>query len=565
MAPRLMSPRRTEQGQTLPLVVLCVVTLMVAAALSVDLGSLAASNRRLQGVADLAAIDGARELTGTACNVPTATAPTLYDGVSAAVVASALRNGFDLVGAKTLDVELGNVTRDPATGVPTFTSLPNLCSTPSAPDSVRVTAGDLTAFSFGKVIGQDGRTTDRAGIGTLEGLGSFSVGSALATFDSTRSALLNPILSQMLCRAPTPPCTLGLSAVSYNGLVNTNITLGALAEQLRLNGVLSVGTTSELLNTNLTIDQILGAAATLAGPTTVAGLALTGPLGIATTVTGTQTVKLLDLVSAELANGNEAADVAVNLFDLVTGTGAIANGTNAVTVSPVVSIPGVTSVTVNLSLVEQPIIIGNRPGATDQTKQLTMTVTPTLNLTNVAIAGLPLASVTGALPITIAAGKATGTLTGVRCGADKGIDTTVAVEAANISVGTNLTLSVAGGLASVNLAINGTGASTTVGTTPLSFAYPAEFGPGGTTHVGNTEVGLGNIAYGSTTVTVRLLFLTIGPVTVDASVLVGILKPVLEPVDLLVVKPLMEILGLDLGAADVTALSITCGVPTLGG
>lgn len=564
-----MTRRRSQQGQTLPLVTLILITLMVAAALSVDIGSLTYTNRRLQAAADLAAIDGARSLTGTACDQPAGSSSNQYDHVKDAVLISLTRNRFVVGGTKTLVFDLGAVDRTAANGVPQFVPLVT-CAATDFPDAVRVRVGDRTAFSFAAVIGQDGRTTTREAFASrgdaLDGEGSFSVGSALATLDSSRSGILNTVLSQSLCRAappPPPPCSVGLTAVGYNGLVASQVTLGDLAAQL------GFGTTNELLTSNVTVDQLLQATAVVLSQDTIANAAAITALGsISTSVTGSQAIQLGSLVSADLLTGNEAADVALNVFELVTGTAAIANGTSAVSIPSFgVTIPGVTSVTASLSLIEPPITIGERPGATKQTKQLSLTVTPTLNLANVNIAGLPVASITGALPIVIQAGKATGTLTGVRCGDDKGIDTTVAVEAASINAASTLQLSVLGGVASAGLAITGTGASTTVNTTPLSFDFPTEFGSAGTQHLGNTTAGLGNLTYGAVTVTVgvRVAIVTIPvTVTISASALAGILSPVLSQVDTLIVKPLMESLGLDLGAADVTATSLTCGKPRLG-
>ncbi len=577
------TPKRTQQGQTLPLVALCVVTLMVAAALSVDIGSLAVTNRRLQAVADLAAIDAARELTGTPCDEPTATAPTQYDGVKDMALASAQRNGFSPDGAeRDLVVELGRLTRDPQ-GVPGFNQVANLCSV-EVPDAVRVRAVDRTAFSFATVIGQSGRTTSRQSVGTRPGLltsegrGQFSVGSSLATVRTTDSVLLNAVLGDMLC---TSTCNLGLSAVSYQGLVASQLTYGALAAQL------GFGTTSALFDASLTADQILVAAATLVGPSTTVGASL---LGIVTTSTVSGTIKLRDMVSAALATGNAAADVTFNVFDLLTGSAALANGTNLVSIPTVGLSTSIASITAKLSLIEVPVLVGDQVGATGSTKQLSMEITPTLNLSTATLAGLNLASVTGSLPITISGGAATGTLTAVRCGAGKGLDATVSVNAATVATGGTLNISLgtaanSGLLSSLITGILGTGTitttlsvsggvSTTTGTTNLTFDNPGDFGPGGMQPVGNVTVGLDDIAYtaGSLNLAVPRLSLLGIPllsanvsIAVSSAALSGLVDPILAQVDTVVVQPLMELLGLRLGAADVVATSLTCGAPRLGG
>jgi len=588
-----MSRRRTEHGQTLPLVSLCIVTLMVAAALGVDIGSLAVTNRRLQGIADLAAVDAARELTGAACNAPVSSGGLIQkDQVTLAAVDSAKRNGFVVGGDKILAVDLGTLTRPAAdAGVPKFTAL-TTCTAADFPNAVQVKAGDRTPFSFGSVIGQGGRSSTRQGFASrgtaLEGDGAFSLGSAFATVSSDRSTLLNPILNQMLCDPGA--CSMNVGALSYQGLVDSNITFGSLATQL------GFGTTSELFTTDVKITRILDAAAVLVDPSTIAGArAATALGGISAAITGNQKIKLGDLVSANLINGNDAADVGLNLFQLVTGTAAIANGNNLVSIPNLaVTIPGVSSIGVSFSLIEAPVIIGKRPGATRTTKQLSLTITPQVNLSSGALAGLDLASITGALSIGISGGVAKGTLTGVRCSSPKGIDVNVVPSASSITTsgtlaltlstsGTNgttlrglgglLGIVVGGEVVSTSLSVSGTGASTA---TPAagydrSFAYPADFGPNGAQHVGNTTVGFGNLTYGTSTLTMSVhQILSILPITatvsttVNSAAIASLLQPITSQIDTKLVEPLMDVLGLDLGAADIMATSLNCGLPQLG-
>jgi len=319
-------------------------------------------------------------------------------------------------------------------------------------------------------------------------------------------------------------------------------------------------------------------------------------------VTGNQKIKLAELVSADLLTGNEAADVGLSLFQLVTGSAAIANGSNLVSIPDLnVTLPaGITNIAVGFSLIEAPVIIGKTVGAvgaTRTTKQLSITVTPQINLSSGTLTGLNLTSVTGTLPMTITGGVATGVLTGVRCGADKGIDVNVKPSAANISTSGTLTVSlnsdgtnagvlktlggilttvVPGQVFTNTITVTGTGVSTAVpaGGYDRSFAYPDEFGPDGSLHVGKTTIGFDNIAYGSSNMTMAVQTLPTLPllpnvtVNVTAGVtsagLVTLLQPVLTQLDTKVVQPLMESLGLELGAADIMANSLTCGIPRLG-
>src|SRR5713101_3327400 len=57
--------KRPQKGAVLPLVALCLTTLVVATALSVDIGRETAENRDLQKLADAVAIDTSRAVTGS--------------------------------------------------------------------------------------------------------------------------------------------------------------------------------------------------------------------------------------------------------------------------------------------------------------------------------------------------------------------------------------------------------------------------------------------------------------------------------------------------------------------
>jgi uncharacterized membrane protein len=279
--------------------------------------------------------------------------------------------------------------------------------------------------------------------------------------------------------------------------------------------------------------------------------------------------------------------VTFNFLELVTGTAAIANGTNAVSLpSTTVTIPGVSSVTTNISVIEAPITVGPRVGNSRTTKQVVVTITPTIGLNTGSIAGLNLASITGSLPITISGGVATGTLARVRCGADKGIDASVDVNAANITTsGTlNLSMSTTGSNAGVlgplvgllgtlglgqttaTLAVNGTGVTTQVGTFEVPFDAPLN--PDVAVPVGNTTLGLDDLTYGNSTLKLKVALL-LGTASVDLGVnfaaIAALLDPVMAQIDTRLVQPLLEVLGLNVGGADVWPVSMQCGVPTLAG
>lgn len=576
--------RRDERGSTLPMVSLILVTLLVSAALTIDLGLVAATNRRLQGVADLAAIAGANELIGAACNhsytLGTETSPsTVFNHVRAAVVASAAKNSFPVGGTKSLVIEVGTITYA-TNGKPTFTSMHSSatgvdCATASVPTAVRVTAGDFTNYGFAAVIGREGQTTFRSGIASRKSgsggiVGGFSIGSVLATVDSTESALLNSVLDGMVCPASAPSsCAFNLTAVGYNGLATSYVTLG------QLQTASTVGSVNGLLNSEMTMSQFYILTAKALGCTTTAGCSNTAAvtlLNLSTTVNSTTKFKLAELITVASGGDSAAAAAAFNVWGLVNGTAQVMNGTNTVSIpSLTVSLPGVTSATMALKITELPKTYIGPVGGSVSTSQIELTVTPTVNLGGLILTDL-LARVRGQLPVQVTAGSATGTLTQVSCGTDKGETVSVDTKGATTKIGT----SVAGAsvlevksvlnltIATLNLASTTSVAG--VNGTQVSFDYPAGYYPTNPTptHVGGTGLNLSS----STSVSSSLSVVALGlNTTALTTALLGVTGTgLITTLEDLVISPLLNALGIDVAGADVWAIGNPgCGAPNLAG
>jgi uncharacterized membrane protein len=205
-------------------------------ALAVDTGRLMLEKRRLQAVADMAALDASSQ-SGSCGDGTLATA-------EAAAVASAARNNHLVSGTRTLVVELGNYSKDEATGVRTWP--PEDSALHDRPMSVKVTAGNTVPASLfaGGILGEEA-TLQASAVAQRQALAGFSGGSGLLSLDSKKSALLNPLLGGIL------GSSVNLTLVSYQGIAATNITL----ESLRI--AAGVGTVQELLDANLTLVELL--------------------------------------------------------------------------------------------------------------------------------------------------------------------------------------------------------------------------------------------------------------------------------------------------------------------
>jgi len=512
---RIVRRQRDERGAILIMATVGVILAVISAALAIDLGRVAQERRRDQKVADLAALDAVRDLVN----------------VDSVAKASALRNsfptgaGFSVTGVEGVKAD-GNCVPQPGAG--------SAC--------VTVTSTMSNIFRPGDHV------IKAVAVASRENKGAFSIGSSLASLNPDKS-----VLDQYLGRlvdASGP-----VNVVSYNGLASANVTLKALQTQLLAAG-LDVGTVDKLLNTSMSLRQLLTATASALGPGNPAAAADIN--GIALAANSSLMVKLGELI--EVAQGSENAALAsqLNVFRLVTGSAAIANGTNTVTIpSLTVSIPRVTTVSVSLKITELPkMYIGptNGPQPHAQTSQVELTVNPTIDVS------VPLvARVTGTIPLNVDAAKATGNLMAVACDTPTGITVDATTGAATVSAGTTLTVRLLTLLGEgvplnvLNVALNGNAGS---GSHPgLDFTYSGGYGPPGQ-HVGSTTAGLGTLLTASTgNAAVNLVLNTI----------TAALRPVLNAVDTAVVRPLLKAAGADMGTADVIAhpVEVSPGPPAV--
>jgi len=274
---------------------------------------------------------------------------------------------------------------------------------------------------------------------------------------------------------------------------------------------------------------------------------------------------------------NTALASELNVFQLVTAAAQVANGNHFIDVSDVgITVPNVSSTKVSLQVIEAPKFYFGPVGGSVSTSQISLTVTPKLNLSLPVTVGLNLAtiSVTSDYPVKVTAGGAVGTLTAANCGASPGISVQVDPSAFSGSIAANLTAGVTLlglNVATVNIPETSVVPSTDGGAGTLSFSYPSQFPPplgtSTTQHWGSQPIGLSSltqITAGTATVTVGTLPIGLPLGTVVSTVLAA-LPPVLGNVDNLVITPLLKALGTDLGSADVTAISLQCNTPALAG
>lgn len=391
--------RRDERGAVLILVCLAMTVMMVAASMSIDVGRLVDNNRTMQLVADAASLDASLQLDG-------GTLAEVQAPVDAAALYSAERNGFTPASAggpagDTLTVQMG--VWDAATS--TFTAITDPDDTVDTPDAVQVTASEPTPFFFttgtfsahrvSLALGSDTPPTEKSA-----SEGTFSVGSWLASFDSSQVAVLNALLSSR-------GSSVSLTAADYEALAGASVDFGDL------DTAASAGSPSQLLAASVTPKGWAGYVASALGlesgsaqadgqaseaATLTADQSLVSEIGTDLSATGSFDVcSLVEVDGSCSPAGATGAEATADVLSLLVGSAELANGASAFTTD----IGTVTGVQVQANLT-QPMQTQTGPvGTTITTAQVSVQLTVPLSVPLVSGAQLSVATsgaqATGAL------------------------------------------------------------------------------------------------------------------------------------------------------------------------
>ncbi len=318
--------------------------------LVVDSGRLYLEQRKLQRVADMAALEAVTR--GGSCSAGTA---TTY------VNASATRNNFTPGGAQKISPTCGTLVTG-TDNLRTFkddasqSSAIRVIATTTVPTSV---AGGLWNLLTKQGIDLDTQLTASA-VGTIGGapLAMLTIRSTLANIDSTKSPILNAFIGGLLGGS------LNLSAVSWQGLVTTDINLLSYFNQLiSLNP--SIGSYDELLKTNIKFTQLLEAAVTVlkknGAGADVAADALGAVIKLVALTNGSQVLKLGDLINIKNGTTNAGLDANLKVFNLLQGLVQLSNGKSAVSAHLTINPLNLVNIDVYTKVIQPPQLsaIGN--------------------------------------------------------------------------------------------------------------------------------------------------------------------------------------------------------------
>jgi uncharacterized membrane protein len=543
--------RRDEQGVVAIVVALLMVTVLTGfASFALDIGYKRMASRDMQAVADIVAMDMARELDGSPSG-------SLVGSVWNTKVATSLANQKGALG-DALTVQSCDAAAVQAKGA--VLSLTGICAYPgilnadgtfsssgSAP-ATHVKVMTRTSVDYLLPVFATKGATARSAVAKAQKVACFGLGSYLMRLSTGESPILNAILGDAL----------NTTVLSYSGLATVNLSI------LNLSTALGLATPSELATANVTAGQLFTAMATAISrntPQTSADLSAIGLLQAAAAV-NTPSFALADLIQLG-PDAGAALGASVNALDLVKGAAALADGDHALNVPGLsIGIPGVTALNAKLYVVEGPqIYCGAEGGSTRLATQARLQV-------SYELAGLPAVSAPVKVNLDLRLANARGTLNSIDgCPTANNLKITLSDQtAADLDTTLTTKVSVLGvGLVDITATPSATPPAlpTAVHNLALPQYYTEHY------HAGSGSLGLGSVT--NSNLTASLL-----GVDVTGNLLVQALLPavrttlntVVAAVNSTVLPTLQSQLGLTIAGVDLWAVkpqSNLCSAPQLRG
>jgi len=367
-------------------------SIVAISALAIDLGSVFLQSRQLQGVADLAAIGAANNLSNA----------------QAAAQATASGNGW--TSAVQATVVTGTYTADS-----TVQAQNRFSAGGAAPNAAKVTLSAQANLFFGQLIlGRPTVTITRTATAASAQMAAFSIGSGLA---SLQGGVANSLLSALT------GSSVSLSVMDYNALASANVDLlqysQALQTKLNLTGAsfnqvlgtqVSTGQALSVLSQLLAANNQLSAGAAINSVATAAGNAI--PVDLQ------QLVDLGPYADQDHAEGGAGSGVSVNALQLASAILQLAQSGRQVQLSLGVSVPGLTSTSVWLAIGQRPsnspwITVADDGSITVQTAQMRLYVVSQVGATG----PLSLLGTSLTVPLFVQVASASAKLSSLNCNA----------------------------------------------------------------------------------------------------------------------------------------------------
>ncbi|MEK1909093.1 MAG: pilus assembly protein TadG-related protein [Pseudomonas chlororaphis] len=182
----------------------------------------------------------------------------------------------------------------------------------------------------------------------MPSVAQLSIRSTLLTVDTAESNLLNAVASGLLGG------NVSLSAAGWNGLLQSNINLLKYLDQLVINLNVTAGDYNQLLATNATVTQLIQAAATVVQANGATADVLTALASLQLAATGSNPVKLGDILQLQTGAASTGLDANVQLFQLMQAFIELASSKSAVAATLPISVLGLADVTTKIKVIEPP-------------------------------------------------------------------------------------------------------------------------------------------------------------------------------------------------------------------
>lgn len=348
MSPRLGCRQRGAIG------LMAAATLAVAMVfllLAVDSGRLYMEKRKLQSVADSAALEAASR--GGLCT-PTTTANDY-------AVQNAARNGFTVVtgdSSRGLVVTCGTLTTN-ASNVRVF------AADATQNDAVRViaTRSVITSVAIGIWGLFNGAPASSQMLLSATAVAAYAppvaqltIRSSLASVNAGNSPLLNLVIGNLLGGS------LSLTTAGWNGLLATNVNLLSYLDQLAIQLNVKAGDYDALLNTAVSANQLIDAAVkVLQKSGAVATAVINDVITVKAIASNAQQLKVGDLLKVATGTPAAALNTSVQLFQLLETVAQLSSSKSAVSAASQLNIPLVGNVSIQTKVIEPPQMsaIGN--------------------------------------------------------------------------------------------------------------------------------------------------------------------------------------------------------------
>ncbi len=498
---------RDEQGATLIITAIAMVAILGAGAMGVDLGFSVWGSRQAQAMADTAALDVVQNIL-TADSMPTDVAVQTYLNGPNGLVAGVDKDNASNAGLTAIPGWWAN-------GVFTASTASNSCAgtifstSPPPCNAVEVTAtqGVPQPFhgGFALLSGHSGQNTSGGGggggqstIAAYTPSAGFSIGSYLATISPQQCAVLNVLLGTLGTLGT--PCPSGsVQILGYQGLANTYVSVNQLITAsgglLTDSNVMTASLPAadwQTIWTNAVGNQVVQTNCTSSPLLCNAQTALRG-LGFGTQLGGyAQLCQMVSINGSTCSSPNStlptsALSANLNALQTLTTEAELANGTNALIVTSALSITGVASASLKLTLGQPPQVGGPGPvGSYTSAAQCpaptgqTSTCATTAQLSyDLQLSLPPVLGVSPVLDMSLSGAMGTATLAQVNCSNQvmQSVKINVATTALTGNVSFNGTLIGAAAVTGLNKSASFSVVppnSSTVGTGPTS--NPRNFG-----------------------------------------------------------------------------------------